>query len=358
MTVQPQLQNSTVLTRPPQLPKSWSGNSTYATSEIDTTAMWTSGGPDWCGQNVVGPKSELLGLALASASQQNIVPVSSTFHNSTYTLELFGPAVQCDAASAADVSAFNQSLTTANNDWSINDNSFVTDIILLYNAWVPQKEVKFTNGTDAGFSYNLTAPDWNNATSSSGLISPFLGPTTVNGDSAGPKEGQALNKTTSPATDGSTLYVYVNGANNSGMALLTCKLHNASYTVDFQNLNSDKSVKIKNVSINEYILPYGEWIDCNNPDYTSQSYNAMMEAFNTILVGHGLNGTALQGSNGYSQAAFKNTLVGVTSLNDFIQGNRPTTDDAIKGELEQLFQNMTISMYSSKQFMYVIRDCE
>lgn len=134
---------------------------------------------------------------------------------------------------------------------------------------------------------------------------------------------------------------------STNMVLLTCKLHNASYSLEFHSENWDKSVRIKSVTINEYILPMGTYIDCNNPDYMSQSYNAMMWAFNKIMVGHGTFG------NSYSEIMYANTMVGTTTLGQYIDGAKPATNAAVKSEVEQLFQNMTISMYSSNQFMHV-----
>jgi len=73
----------------------------------------------------------------------------------------------------------------------------------------------------------------------------------------------------------------------------------------------------------------------------------MMWAFNKIMVGHGTFG------NSYSEIMYANTMVGTTTLGQYINGAKPATNAAVKSEVEQLFQNMTISMYSSNQFMHV-----
>lgn len=344
MTVQLQLQESSALTNPPQLPESWSGNQTYAASQIDDTVAWTSGGPTWCGQVVTGPKSELLRIALSSATQQSIIPATPPTQNSTYPITLFGPAIQCDVPSTANALAFNASLTEGYNDHSFFTHQevyFVSNVSLKYNAWVPH-EVSVPNGTSPGLFYNLSNPDWNNTTDI------VTSPGTINGSTAGPVVNQPANQSAPAATDGSTLYMYMpSNAESMNMVLLTCKLHNASYSLEFHSENSDKSVRINSVVFNEYILPYGEWIDCNNPDYKSQSYNAMMWAFNMIMVGHGTFGDT------YSEIMYSNTMVGATTLDQYINGAKPATNSAVKFEVEQLFQNMTVSMYSSNQFMHV-----
>lgn len=296
----------------------------------------------WCGQVVSGPKSELLRIALASATQQSIIPVTPPTQNSTYPIQLFGPAIQCDVASTADTLAFNASLTQGYNDGSFfthQERFFVSNMSLKYNAWVPH-QILLPNGTLTGQSYNLSNPDWNNSTSIE------TGPATINGSIAGPVINQPANQSSPAATDGSTLYIYMpSNAESMDMVLLTCKLHNASYGLEFHSDNSDKSVRINSVTVNEYILPFGQWIDCINPDYKSQSYNAMMWAFNKIMVGHGTFGDS------YSEIMYTNTMIGATTLGQYLSGAKPATNAAVKFGVEQLFQNMTVSMYSSNQFI-------
>ena len=158
----------------------------------------------WCQQVVNGPKSELLRIALASATQQTIVPVTPPIQNSTYTVQLFGPAIQCDVASTADALAFNTSLTKAytDNSFFTYEDHFVPNKSLKYNAWVPHNQT-LSNGTLTGVLFNITTPDWTNTTEVITI------PGTVNGTSAGPVEYQSPDQPDPPVTDGSTLYMYM-----------------------------------------------------------------------------------------------------------------------------------------------------
>jgi len=84
MTIQDQLSEYAVLTRPPQIDfTGWK----YAIIIGTEHGLPTD--------EIMGPNSALVRVVTASAAQQLILPITPPRANATYDIKFFGPAVDC-----------------------------------------------------------------------------------------------------------------------------------------------------------------------------------------------------------------------------------------------------------------------
>ncbi|KAE9381990.1 hypothetical protein N431DRAFT_282795, partial [Stipitochalara longipes BDJ] len=319
ITVQPIVMVSNNLIRPPQ---PLYNTQNYASAYIPDRA---DEGP--CIAYLVGPTSEVLRIALAAAAQQTVLQIPSTLPNSSYNVEFLGPAVSCFDAPAQNISAFNEALASAN----VAPNS-IDDPELYYNAWVPH--IAYNADTDTNHIYDLTNPDWNNAT------------IVTKPDS--PNKGQG----------GASIYVYlptdiVSRApfTAKGTVLLTCTLHNSTYNVNFDYKNSQQTVTVNSLDFHEEVANPGSY-QCADPHLWDQASISIMWAFTKLLVGSATdNGGATGITANSTPATYTSTLVGATMLRPFIEDGQNASSTMVASILESMFQNITLSMLSSDQFV-------
>ncbi|SLM36096.1 hypothetical protein LPUS_05530 [Lasallia pustulata] len=242
-------------------------------------------------------------LVDATASQGSILPIVPPIANSSYTTTFFGPALDCVQASGTDTAKLSQA--SGMNDPGIQQ--------VIYASWVPTS------------TSNLTSPNLNPSSSSNGLESDY-----------------ALDIYSS---DYARLFIYSYYCG----ATLTCGLRNKTYTVSFnfqnntqrisvqtgKDMNGVSSTSLPGISPDQYTK---ETYD-NNP---IASYVALMESLGRIMVGN------IQDESRYNyEQAPDLTSIKDTSLNDVRQGN---DSKAFGTAIEQLFQNMTISLLSVSTF--------
>lgn len=314
--VQPDLiyQNDEPL-KPAQPQEFWYGTQNYAATQLDFTALWKVGNRTYADVINNGPSGDLHAVALGSVSRRGILSIPPPSQNSSYELSFFGPALSCNSLSAADFSAFNTSLSAAYNNRYLPGMRTILggvealnpsrSLVLKYNAWV---------GTT---DYNLSNPNWNNDT------------TTVN----------TLNQ-----ANVNYFYLSSSSSQNGSTVLVACHLHNATYNVRFSFENSQQSVNVLSVAIEEPV-PYNATVDSDDPDYGNIVYNAVLDAFNNIVVGAATNDTGTEAPN----ILYYGSPVSVSALQDFIESKSEytlTSDAAIK-TLESMFQNITLSSMSS-----------
>jgi hypothetical protein len=311
ITVQPTVKISNTSIQPPQ--------PLYNSANYSVLGQTEHGD---CTMEILGPMSEPLRIALAATAQQAILQIPSTIPNSSYNVEFLGPAVSCSTPPAQNVSAFNESLVFATNHSYFGEGLFgVTG--LLYNAWVPHRSQTGDTVSD------LANPDWNNGTITTEPDNPNWG------------------------VGGASVYVYLptdivkrEPIRPKGVVLLSCTLHNSTYNVDFDYKNSQQSVTVNSINFHEEVAnPYD--YSCYDLQYPNEAYISIMWAFTKILVGCATD----SGGDDDNTATYTSTLVGATSLRRFIEGGFNATSAVVASELESLFQNITISMLSSEQFM-------
>jgi len=313
ITVQPTVKISNRVIQPPQ--------PLYITGDYSILGETEHGD---CTVELIGPTSEPVRIALASIAQQTILQIPSTIPNSSYNVEFLGPAVSCSTPPVQNISAFNESLTFATNNSSYFGSGLFGRIGLLYNAWVPHQTLSPTGEI---FS-DLGNPDWNNGT--------------ITTEPGNPN-----------STGGAQFYVYLptdivgrEPLEANGLVLLTCTLHNSTYNVNFDYENSQQTVTINSVDFHEEVANPYEY-SCYDLQYWNEAYISIMWAFTKLLVG---SATDSGGDTG-NTATYTATLVGATTLRPFIEDGQNATSAGVASELESMFQNITLSILSSDQFM-------
>lgn len=252
------------------------------------------------------PAPDTLGAAFGSATTKQILGIAQTESNMTYTLQFLGPALRCDYASATFVGDAYQSFVRT---FSKNSGH-----VFRYLAWVPERN---RNSSD------LSALDKFNAASTLDIVSTDAAHLYIvpNITSAGP--------------------VFVGGERMSGAKehysiydTLDCKLYNATYRVLFNLTFPTQLIEVQSrellnpVYLVKEIPVGGGWAA---RDAQRMSYQAIMHSFGRLLVG-----------SEYWRDGFVTTSM--TSWN--MMGIDWKTRNGTQQGLEQLFQNITLSMLS------------
>ena len=178
------------------------------------------------------------------------------------------------------------------------------------------------------------------------------------------------------STDYQKLFIYhVNGNTSS---TLQCGLYNASYKVDFNLNNGAQSVSLRNITYlngvtymetSPYILLYcyqqqkycGTETTNSIPtaSYTTSvlnnaAYQAMMNALNTIFVGHidnlSINLGALV-TNTRVLSSSLSTTPELQPLSSLFGGSNSTSNTSLSQAIEELSHSITISLFSSPKFL-------
>lgn len=301
--------------KPAQPQEFWYGTQNYAATQLDYTALQEIGNRTYADVINNGPSGDLNAVALGSASRRDILSIPPPNQNSSYELSFFGPALSCNSLSAADFSTFNTSLSAAYNNTYLPGMRTILggveaiqspgSLVLKYNAWM---------GTT---DYNLSNPNWNNDTA------------TVN---------------TPNQANVNYFYLSSGSSQNESTVLVACHLHNATYNVSFSFENSQQSINVLSVAIEEPV-PYNATVDYDDPDYGNIVYNAVLNAFDNIVIGAATNDTGTEAPN----ILYYGSPVSISALRDFIESKSEytLTSDAVVKTLEAMFQNITISLMSS-----------
>ena len=189
----------------------------------------------------------------------------------------------------------------------------MASLVLKYNAWV---------GSNAqyGMNYNLSNPYWNNDTNTT--YDPYH------------------------PTSAHTIYFYLSSMPqpDDSSVLVACHLHNATYNVDFSFENSQQSIEVQSITIQEAV-PYNATVDTEDTDYSNIVYNSVLYAFNKIVIAAATNDTGTEAPN----VLYYGGPVSVSALRDFIEAKASTrlnADDVIN-TLQEIFQNITLSTMAS-----------
>ena len=279
-----------------------------------------------------GASNDLIQLSVGSATTQSILPISPPIANSTYSINMSAPALSCEE-------------TLANNSIAI--------AAAYYN---------FTaTGAGAGITYIAWTPGF----------SPDVPPVCYNGSMVAPRE---FNGSTRPSTidlcfNGYSKKLNIlipyryrtndsNGDTWSDAVLLNCSLRNASYSVDFDFRNRAQLVNVQKRELLEGVVGLDTYLyllnSKNKADVTLGnkllSYVSVMDAFGRIMVG-----TIY--TYHYGTVTPYYTLVLSTGLKPLLPvdsfdmyTDHPTSNATIARAVENLFENVTLSMLSSNDF--------
>lgn len=260
----------------------------------------------------LGPSSATTKIAYGSAMTGQILPIPASQSNLTYVLSFTGPAIRCEPASARLI---NDTYTAYRKQISMGiENEYH------YLSWVPVGEnpanLSLLNGVALDFS-------------SSDAAHIYIIPNT---SVSGPVYGGGMDFTSSLDHFGY-------------QDLLDCSLYNASYTVFFNfsypqqkiDIRSRKLLNPVHVSLDIRDWYYSQFSSKSLSHMFKQqaqriSYQSIMEAFGKLLVGYSWIRDGYNVNSGTSW-----TMLSI----DW------TSRDATQKGLEELFQNITLSMLST-----------
>ncbi len=248
-----------------------------------------------------GPTSDLVQLSLASAASASILSISPPTPNATYTLDFHAPALSCENATTTQYESFQTALS--------NQSSFFVG----YMSWTPDISVD-----NISIPPTLNGNDWSVLDSGSDVDT-----------------GARLFVYSSPNIDDET----------SPTALIGCVLKNASYVVGFQFQNSQQSLSIDRGQGVDVISPWSDaFTDFTHLNHTFP-YASIMAAFGQIMIGWIGNGG---GTGQGTEAPIPDlTLVQSTAINGLLHEGA----DVLGYGMEDLFQNITLSLLSSAEFI-------
>jgi len=250
----------------------------------------------------VSGDSRIYKLAYHAGSSAQPVPLKSTFANETYHLDFEGPAVKC--MSANDSLVYNITI-----DHGTTSGGNPTELL----AWVAGDKPSKVMGETGTKTLDMASPD---AARLFVMTNTGNWSETLSADSNGmPYQYRKVNVT-------------------------ECLLYNATYSVDFVFNYPGQS---RDVRIMDWLNPVATITELTRPNPATEpavvSYTVIMDAFGKMLVG-----TSFRSHYGADQAYLTSSKI----LNiDWSSG------EAVARGLEQLFQNITLSLLSDEGLMYV-----
>ena len=272
-----------------------------------------------------GPNSDVTRVAISAATLGSVLPMSPAHANSSYQLHFVGPALQCTSWNHTAVARFQQQSCKyfrANfcpGEYDSNKQA------LRYMSWTND----YPDGPYDYDFYNETKP-------------PFA----------------PVSNTSNPYPFDDTsddLYVYVAQASYEGTGMLadpsptslgpdllvTCAFRNASYTIDFSFNESQQTTKMTRHEFLDFydFSDYGNIDDGAPPEY---SYNAMWDAFSTLVIGYM---SYLAAADGGEPTNTQGTQISNTLL-DPLKRSWPNAD-AFGADMETMFNNVTMSYFSN-----------
>ncbi|KAJ9640699.1 hypothetical protein H2204_003328 [Knufia peltigerae] len=240
-------------------------------------------------------------VTMSTATSGQISPMQAVFQNYTYNQQFHAPALRCFGANGTIITNLTTSL----------DQAFAVEEYLRFLAFTPNSALDLSAPT------NITK--WEDSTLYSGMD-------TVSED--------VFRLFVVPNT---------NDTNSNLNQTVECNLQNASYTALFNFTNGRQSAHVSQVDMLNEVAPMTEV--GGEADYlqrggggvspfnsTKAGYVGVMLAFTRLLVGYGQE--SHYGGSTTTFSSFDMTSVNWTTMDSSIQG------------LEQLFQNMTLSVLS------------
>jgi hypothetical protein len=273
------------------------------------------------------PTTEVSRIAVAAATSGQVLQISTGYQNVSYTLEFLGPAVKC---------AMNNTLSEdVYKAWC-----------RLYNLGIPEWPTSFVSWVP---SDTVHGAPWYDFSSTQNLEVPYDTVDTTSVPSGGLPPGVPLPP---------PIRLMVATPHNSTSYRLDvheCILYNASYRVNFDFQYPKQTVQVQRLEFAEAIVG-NDSADVSaspgsyyTPEYSERrlSYKAIMDAFGSILVGtaislHYTGPTQEVGGTNYTGLA--QAIGGTRYAQTKVDWNQA---DNTRRTLEELFQNITLSMFSS-----------
>jgi hypothetical protein len=304
-----------------------------------------------------GADPQLRRLVTTTTFQSAVPDFPSVAVNATFQTTFAAPSLRCQLVSGADLRSFQK--------FMVSDfyPTFGCNHTLSYTSWAPD--------------HSSTKP-WYKADNYCSIE----GPETRN-----PMSGYASSNAVLVAWQGTMLHTdtvtdghhFVAG----GWNLLNCSLHNASYTVDVAPVTNDRSiVKARSVQSREPVpslnVSLGTRLVSEHPMASSYGYKAILECMIDVLRGYILDDSVGEIRVASSSDITQTTLVFTRELLHFARTqssedylalldersdatcifDKPYSQDACESTMfnqslaygiEQLFQNMTLSLLSKSQ---------
>ncbi|RGP68681.1 hypothetical protein FSPOR_5151 [Fusarium sporotrichioides] len=282
---------------------------------------------EWTGMNgggILVPSTFVSRLLLSVVSLGSILTLPVPFPNSSYALDFYGPSISCDAPKNESF-AKQVDEVIKNATWSADPHVYV--------GFVPNLQGVFSGAQDEEYAINGLEYALNDSLVATAS---FLDETGGNISAA---------KFFVSVPDG-----YSRRANTT----LQCELYNSSFALNFTFNNGQQDVKYKTKRINPVAAMNTK--RCYDEDYNFCSavhaYISIMGAVGQFLVGS-------MTKNHYGSLFSTQTQIRSSVLMDTreMQALNEVTPGPLNGNismsnaLEDLFTNMTISLFSSSRFM-------
>jgi hypothetical protein len=262
------------------------------------------GGVTVAGHDVV-VKPWVYKLAYRAASAAQPVSIASSYPNETYRQDFYAPAIRC-APSANETWVQNITIEMSRQAQGGGGHSYL--------SWAGEQH-KYPLETYEYTSLDDVSPD----------ASRIFFVTTAGNSSV------EYNYTTSYGTWDST------NPTVSQLSVLECLLHNASYSVDSTFQYPGQSHEI---TISRWINPIAAYNIVNtSPEDRDPmvSYLTVMSAFGKLMVGNGF----------WDHYGAQGTYLSIFNILDIDWKNR----ESLPRQIEQLFQNITLSLLSDENLM-------
>lgn len=258
------------------------------------------------------PSDLVYQIVYAAAMSAQPLALRSAYQNQTYHLSFFGPAIRCGSAKSSVIEAVSTTLAETNNP----------SLSVIFVSWVGGNDHSLLDPNKSTQDGWLTTGPWNSY-----------------------YKAQDQN-----SSDAARVFVMTNMAGRWGgtqVQVAECLLHNATYSVEFTFQYPHQTIK---PLISRYLNPISQTdlddvVDAvgNATGSAIYSYTAIMEAFGKLLVGASIYGS----DTGYTPQT-------VFSSYSYLRINWNETNN-IPRDLEQLFQNVTLSMLSNDTLTYLSR---
>ena len=352
-----------------------------------------------------GPNKAVVNVAQTVAPAGAVLPLSSPGINSSYTLTFPGPALQCTNISDSLRAVVQNNILKAMRPGNGSCTAYG------YLGWTPASNneqsgllpepVPFSLVSNGSYVLN-SSPLTNRAGPAPASVYLAAMPNMLLSTYFQYHANNEVCINGSLSSPSLIAHWFANGS------MLQCDLHNSTYTVDFSYINGDQQVTVKTVPLQDEVMVTTDWVygppphpvpgtrasgpECSPFSYNNTAnclfhssvtstlaYQAILESFNGLLVG-----SVHIPSNGAStpeaDSNIQNTILADTpelsflnsvltfqagtnynSLQQAVLASNGTLYDGILNNqstilnkpltraMEELFQNITISMMSSKK---------
>jgi hypothetical protein len=219
--------------------------------------------------------------------------------NASYSMDFVGPALSCHPEDSKLLSNFTYQGTESGDPVS-------------YISWVPSDQ----------YNANMTTPPGYGAQTNDTITLDFI------------------------STDEARIFVLALLSGTTDYTFLACSLMNASYSVSFDFKYPSQIIRVTSIKhLNG--VPATDSISIYEDNFMAgsapASYQAIMDAFGRVMVGSSV-------SSHYGGVTSYTTLFPATALGDLTSQPSMIAPSAFGPALEELFQNMALSLLSSTQF--------